>query len=39
MDFIKEKIDITCGQLFSIANKKHCDIENLEYVSKPMNIK
>lgn len=32
MDFIKEKIDITCGQLFSIANKKLCDIENVEYV-------
>lgn len=32
MDFIDEKINITCGTLSSIANKKLFEIENVEYV-------
>ena len=32
MNFINDKINITCENIFRIANKKICDIENVEYV-------
>lgn len=32
MSFIKEKIKITCDNLFAAANKKLCDLRGIEYV-------
>ena len=32
MSFIKEKIKITCDNLFTAANKKLCDLRGIEYV-------